>query len=205
MIEKYSTQAIKGRRRPKRSAKEPSTSAPTGRIARVMVMVQTMSPLRTWKLLARTSTRKTRTKKSKASRIQPKIPEETAKTHRGETASAVLVLLGSTEEDRDCFIHSINRVCSSESRHRKTAIQHQDRAGRIGKFPPRQHADGFPDVLRGSPSLLQQDTAFDQGVVFVLDPLGHVCLDDARTHLVYSDAKLRQAHRPELGGHGDAC
>src|ERR1700733_6804616 len=101
-------------------------------MASVMVMVQTMSPLRTWKLLARTSTRKTRTKKSKASRIQPNIPEETAKTHRGETASAVRVMLGPSEEDRDCFIHFINRVCLLESRHRKTAIQHQNRSGCIG-------------------------------------------------------------------------
>src|ERR1700753_1621591 len=129
-------------------------------MARVMVMLQTMSPLRKWKLLARTSTRKTSTKKSNASRIQPNIPEETAKTHRGETASAVLVMLGASEEERDCFIHFINLVCSSESRHRKTAIQDQNRAGRIGKFPSRQHADGYPDVLRGSPSLLQQDTVF---------------------------------------------
>src|ERR1700733_3470102 len=143
-------------------------------MASVMVMVRPMSPFRTWKLLARTSTRKTRTKKSKASRIQPNIPEETAKPHRGETASAVLVLLDTTEEDRDCFIHFINSVCSSESRHRKTAIQNQNRAGRIGKFSPRQHADGFPDVLGGSPSLLEQDTAFDQGVIFALDPLGHI-------------------------------
>jgi len=46
------------RRRPKRSANEPSSSAPTGRIANVIVMVQTMSPLSTWKFLARTSTRR---------------------------------------------------------------------------------------------------------------------------------------------------
>src|SRR5580698_4491003 len=110
MIEKYRTHAINGRRRPYRSANEPNTTAPTGRIAKVMVMVQTMSPFRTWKLLARTSTRKTRTKKSKASSIQPNIPEETAKPQRGETASAVLVLLDTTEEDRDCFIHFINSV-----------------------------------------------------------------------------------------------
>src|ERR1700678_723536 len=108
-------------------------------MASVMVMVQTMSPLRTWKLLARTSTRKTRTKKSKASRIQPNIPEDTAKPHRGETVSAVLVMLGASEKDRDCFIHSINSVCSSESRHRKTAIQDQNRDGGIGQFSPRQH------------------------------------------------------------------
>src|SRR5258708_8773011 len=47
-------------------------------MARVAVMVQTMTLLATWKWTASVSTRKTTTKKSKASRVQPKKLAATA-------------------------------------------------------------------------------------------------------------------------------
>src|ERR1700674_5059229 len=47
-------------------------------MARVAVMVQTIALLATWKWTASVSTRKTTTKKSKASRVQPKKLAATA-------------------------------------------------------------------------------------------------------------------------------
>src|SRR5258707_4964090 len=47
-------------------------------MARVAVMVHTMTLLATWKWTASVSTRKTTTKKSKASRVQPKKLAATA-------------------------------------------------------------------------------------------------------------------------------
>src|ERR1700732_1286016 len=47
-------------------------------MARVAVMVHTMAVFATWKWSARVSTRKTTTKKSKASRVQPKKLAATA-------------------------------------------------------------------------------------------------------------------------------
>jgi len=47
--EKKMTLAIKGMRRPYRSASIPNSTAPSGRMAKVAVMVQTMAPLETTK------------------------------------------------------------------------------------------------------------------------------------------------------------
>src|ERR1041385_8926797 len=63
---------MSGFRRAPRSASRPKTMAPTGRMARVAVMVHTMALLVTWNWAARVSTRNTSTKKSKASRVQPR-------------------------------------------------------------------------------------------------------------------------------------
>src|SRR5579875_381936 len=52
----------------------PNISAPTGRMASVAVTLRTMSRLGTWKCAARVSKRKTTTKKSKASSVQPRKP-----------------------------------------------------------------------------------------------------------------------------------
>src|ERR1039458_10109876 len=90
--EKYRTQATRGRRRPKRSASEPKISAPTGRIARAIEMVQTMALFSTWKLAASVSTRRITTKKSKASNTHPRIPAETAYCH----PDVVVILLVDT-------------------------------------------------------------------------------------------------------------
>src|SRR5579859_2101161 len=69
---------MRGLRLPKRSANAPKMSAPIGRIARVAVMVHTMADFSTLNLAARLSTRNMTTKKSKASRIQPRMPEAAA-------------------------------------------------------------------------------------------------------------------------------
>jgi hypothetical protein len=52
--EKYETQAMSGRRRPKRSASPPKIRAPTGLMAKAMEVLQTISLLSTWKLAATT-------------------------------------------------------------------------------------------------------------------------------------------------------
>src|ERR1700730_18709018 len=71
-MEKKTTFAISGLRRPYRSASRPKTTAPTGRMARVAVMVHTIALFVTLKCTARVSTKKTRTKKSNATKVQPK-------------------------------------------------------------------------------------------------------------------------------------
>src|SRR5581483_1751668 len=53
-------------------------SAPTGRVASVAVSVHTIAALVTWNCAARMSTRKTTTKKSEASSVQPRKPAVTA-------------------------------------------------------------------------------------------------------------------------------
>ncbi len=62
-----------------------------GRIASVIEMVQMMALFSTWKRRARTSTKKTRTKKSNASSTQPRMPEETANSQPGVRGSDVSV------------------------------------------------------------------------------------------------------------------
>src|SRR3954454_10082204 len=72
------TFAISGRRRPKRSASMPKMIAPTGRKSSVAVNVLTIWRFGTPKCAASTSSMKTTTKKSKASRVQPRKPAMTA-------------------------------------------------------------------------------------------------------------------------------
>src|SRR5215212_10413997 len=72
------TFAISGPRRPKRSASMPKISAPIGRKASVAVSVKMMSFFGTLNAAERWSSRKTTTKKSKASRVQPRNPARTA-------------------------------------------------------------------------------------------------------------------------------
>src|SRR5438093_9716756 len=72
------TLAISGIRRPYRSARMPKTTAPTGRNSSVAVRVLTMWRLGTPNCAARTSSRNTTTKKSNASRVQPRKPARTA-------------------------------------------------------------------------------------------------------------------------------
>ena len=78
MTEKKITFAMSGRRRPKRSASRPKISAPTGRMSNVQESVATIFALETWKSAARESKRKTTTKKSNASRVQPRKLAATA-------------------------------------------------------------------------------------------------------------------------------
>src|SRR5580704_1151444 len=72
------TLAIKGMRRPKRSESRPKITAPTGRSASVAKVVAMMAFLGTLNWWASVSYRKTMTKKSKASRVQPRKPARTA-------------------------------------------------------------------------------------------------------------------------------
>src|SRR5580692_5154348 len=72
------TLAIKGMRRPNRSESRPKITAPTGRNASVAKVVAMMAFLGTLNWWASVSYRKTMTKKSKASRVQPRKPARTA-------------------------------------------------------------------------------------------------------------------------------
>src|SRR3954452_23525141 len=72
------TLATSGVRRPKRSASMPKMSAPTGRKASVAVVAQSKADFSTRNCAARMSYRKMTTKKSKASRVQPRNPAVTA-------------------------------------------------------------------------------------------------------------------------------
>ena len=72
------TFAISGRRRPYRSASKPKITAPTGRNTSVIVSVKMICFFGTWKCAERTSSRKTTTKKSNASSVQPRKPAVTA-------------------------------------------------------------------------------------------------------------------------------
>src|SRR5208283_4067413 len=72
------TLAISGTRRPKRSASTPNSNAPTGRSASVAVVVKMMAFLETLNSRASVSYKKTITKKSNASSIQPRKPARTA-------------------------------------------------------------------------------------------------------------------------------
>jgi hypothetical protein len=56
-------------------------------MARVMEIVQTMALFSTWKCAASESSRKMTTKKSKASRTQPRMPEVTANCQPGALCS----------------------------------------------------------------------------------------------------------------------
>src|SRR5260370_15859947 len=72
------TLAISGIRRPKRSASTPNSNAPTGRSASVAVVVKIMAFLETLNSRASVSYKKTITKKSNASSVQPRKPARTA-------------------------------------------------------------------------------------------------------------------------------
>src|SRR5215472_14314110 len=76
--EKKTTLVINGMRRPYRSVISPKTSAPTGRITSVTNNDATISPFATWNSWASRSIRKTTTKKSNASSVQPRNEAATA-------------------------------------------------------------------------------------------------------------------------------
>src|SRR5438132_6903956 len=77
-------------RRPYRSASIPKMIAPTGRKISVAVRVATMWPLVTANCLARTSSRKTTTKKSNASSVQPRKPARTAWREAGFIGASIV-------------------------------------------------------------------------------------------------------------------
>src|SRR5436305_9591765 len=72
------TFAISGMRRPKRSASIPKMIAPTGRNTSVAKSVKMIRDFDTLNSAASLSNRKTITKKSKASSVQPRKPAATA-------------------------------------------------------------------------------------------------------------------------------
>lgn len=72
------TLAISGMRRPNRSDSTPKSSAPIGRNASVAVVVKIMAFLDTLNSLDNVSYKKTITKKSNASSVQPRNPARTA-------------------------------------------------------------------------------------------------------------------------------
>src|SRR5215472_15770653 len=69
---------INGMRRPKRSASKPKTIAPIHLVARVAAMVSAMSACVLPNSLPMCSKAKVRTKKSNASKVQPRNPARTA-------------------------------------------------------------------------------------------------------------------------------
>ena len=81
------THSIRGLRRPYRSAIQPKTSAPTGRIASVSVSDSTMADLETANFADNSLNRNTMTKKSNASSTQPRMPPVTAYCQPGVSAS----------------------------------------------------------------------------------------------------------------------
>src|SRR4029077_11104697 len=118
------TLAIRGLRRPYRSASNPNTTAPTGRIARVAVMVHTIALFVTWNWAASVSTRKTSTKKSNASRVQPKKLAVTAchcsdreggASDAGFDAEAVSLFLTSQQKSSRGSVHRSSCLFRTEA------------------------------------------------------------------------------------------
>src|SRR5438270_2769988 len=72
------TSSISGKRRPKRSASSPKITAPTGLIARLAVRARAISARERLKSRATSVRTNVSTKKSKASRVQPKNPASKA-------------------------------------------------------------------------------------------------------------------------------
>ena len=99
-----------------------------------------------------------------------------------------------------------SRLCGapSQPRHGQPAVDHDHRAGRIGKIAAGQRGDGLADVLRQAPAALDRQPFADQLVVLGRHAGGHVGLDDAGPDLVDGDAELAQPRGPELRGHADA-
>src|ERR1700722_15776665 len=70
--------AINTGRRPKRSARSPTKKAPTGRVARVAGVVNAIAGIDLPNSLATAGRTNTSTKKSNASKVQPRNPAATA-------------------------------------------------------------------------------------------------------------------------------
>ncbi|BAS18438.1 hypothetical protein AHiyo8_pI67420 (plasmid) [Arthrobacter sp. Hiyo8] len=89
MSEKTTMLATRTGLRPNRSAREPKTSAPTGRRSRVKVMARVAVTMVTPNSLAMDESANTRTKKSNASSVQLPAPANSVRRCAGVHASLV--------------------------------------------------------------------------------------------------------------------
>ena len=78
MAEKKRMFAMRAMRRPWRSASRPKINAPMGRVTRLAVMVRATAGIERPNSFEIAETVKTRTKKSNASKVQPRNPAMTA-------------------------------------------------------------------------------------------------------------------------------